>query len=348
VSTPKEKNRPVLVAIIAAGSAIVVALIGYLVPTLREPLLVSFTGAVRDRVTQRPIANARVAIAEDQNVPQRFTTDSEGVFHARLSKNAQNILLNVQADGYNDYTREGQSVRTGIEPIFLEPNQPAPPKQNTGKIVPDDAAQRQNSKSGAIVKPPEERRVQITNLSVSGAGPVGTWRGQNGKPFFMHGYDAVEISDRPGFDLPNGSSWTLEAWVYPTGDPRGHVVGKREGCKGGDGFYQISIDVNAPGTGMSVDPQYTPLNIWTQVAIVANGSEGWTSYANGTAVKTVWSPGWKIQNSGQFLIGGSGTCKLFIGAIDLVSLYARALSESEIRATYSSQRAEVLRNRIEN
>jgi hypothetical protein len=336
-----------LVAIIAAGSAIVVALIGYLVPTLREPLLVSFTGTVRDRMTQRPIANARVAIAEDQNVPQRFTTDSEGVFHTRLSKNAQNILLNVEADGYHDYTREGQSVRTGIEPIFLEPNQPAPPKQNTGKIVHDDAAQRQNSKDDAIVKPPEERRAQITNLSGSGTGLVGTWRGQNGRPFFIQGYGPVTISDRPGFYLPNGSSWTLEAWVYPIGDPRGHVVGKRDGCRGGDGFYQISIDANAPGTGMSVDPQFTPLNTWTQVAIVADG-DGWTSYANGHAVKTVWSPGWKIQNSGQFLIGGSGTCKLFIGAIDLVSLYARALSKSEIQATYSSQHAEVLHNWIEN
>jgi hypothetical protein len=347
VPTPKEKNRPVLVAIIAAGSAIIVALIGYLVPILREPSLVSFTGTVRDSITHRPIANARVAITEDQNVPQRFTTDSEGVFHARLSKNAQNLLLNVEADGYNYYSREGQSVRTGIEQIFLEPNQPAPPKQSTKKIAPDDAAPSQNSKSDAIVKPPEERRVQITNPG-SSAGLVGTWRGQNGRPFFIHGYGPVPISDRPGFDLPNGSSWTLEAWVYPTGDPRGHVVGKRDGCKGGDGFYQISIDANDPGTGMSVDPQFTPLNTWTQVAIVANGSEGWTSYANGMAVKTVWSPGWKIQNSGQFLIGGSGTCKLFIGAIDLVSLYARALSKSEIQATYSSQRVEVLRNRIEN
>jgi len=338
VPAPNEKNRPVLVAIITAASAIAVALIGYLVP---RQSLINFTGTVRDSMTHRPIADARVSIEVDQNVPQRLTTDSEGIFYARLSKNAQSILLNVEADGYNRYRLEVPSVRTGIETILLEPNQPAPPKQDAGKIVPD------NSKSGLIVKPPKEAKVQVS-LADSGAGLVGIWRGQNGKPFFVHGYDAVAIPDRLGFDLPNGSPWTLEAWIHPTGDPGGHVVGKRDGCTGGDGFYQISIDANAPNTGMSVDPQYTPPYTWTHVAIVANGSDGWTSYANGTRVKTVSSPGWRVQNSGRFLIGGSGTCKPFIGAIDLVSLYARALSASEIQTAYSSQRSEVLHNRIEN
>jgi hypothetical protein len=204
-----------------------------------------------------------------------------------------------------------------------------------------------NLKSDAIVKSLREWRVPITNLAGSGAGLVGTWRGPNGKPFFIHGNDSVAIPDRADFDLPNGSSWTLEAWVYPTEDPRGkHVVGKRDGCNGGGGFYQISINDDNPG--MSIDPQYTPLNTWTHVAIVGNGSEGWSSFANGVVVKTVSSPGWRIRNSGRFLIGGSGTCTLFIGAIDQVSLYARALSEAEIRSTYTSQSSEVLRNRIEH
>ncbi len=205
-----------------------------------------------------------------------------------------------------------------------------------------------NLKSDAIVKLLKEWRVPMTNLAGSGAGLVGTWRGPNGKPFFVHGYDAVAIPDRPGLDLPDGSSWTLEAWVYPTENPRGrHVVGKRDSCKGGDGFYQIGMDDSGPRTGLSINAQFTPLNTWTHVAIVAN-REGWISYANGTVVKTVSSPGWKIQNSGRFLIGGSGTCGIFIGAIDLVSMYSRTLAEAEIRAAYISQRSEILRNRIEH
>jgi hypothetical protein len=204
-----------------------------------------------------------------------------------------------------------------------------------------------NLKSDTIVKSLREWQVPITNLAGSGAGLVGTWRGPNGKPFFIRGNDAVAIPDRPGFDLPNGSSWTLEAWIYPTENPRGrHVVGKRDNCKGGDGFYQIGMDDSPPTTGLSINAQFTPVHTWTHVAIAAN-SEGWKSYANGTLVKTVSSPGWRIQNSGRLLIGGSGTCAMFSGAIDRVSMYSRTLSEAEIRAAYTSQRSEILRNRIE-
>lgn len=184
-------------------------------------------------------------------------------------------------------------------------------------------------------------------IVASTAGLVGAWRGPNGVPFFFHGNDVVAIPDQTGFNLPNGSPWTLEAWIYPTENPRGrHIVGKRDGCKG-PGFYQIAVDINAPETGVSVAPQYTPINTWTHVAIVADGRVGWSSYANGELVKTVFAPGWQVQSPGRFVIGGSGTCGIFVGVIGRVSLYQRALSEAEIQVTYSSQRSEVLHDRIE-
>jgi hypothetical protein len=181
----------------------------------------------------------------------------------------------------------------------------------------------------------------------STTGLVGVWRGRYGMPLYFQGNDDVVYPDQTGTDLPNGSSWTLEAWIYPIGNPSGmHIMGKRGYCNGNDGFYQIALDKNTPTTGMSVDPAFTPPQSWTHVAIAAS-STGWVSYVNGTAVKTVSAPGFRIQNNSQFMIGGSGIgCPHFKGAIDYVSLYSRALSESEILATYSTQRPHVLTEQI--
>jgi hypothetical protein len=171
-------------------------------------------------------------------------------------------------------------------------------------------------------------------------GLIGTWRGPDGKPFSFNGSNPIQVQDSPAFDLPDNSSWTLEAWVFPTtNDPRGHIVGKRGVCGAGSNFYQISIDHNAPGTGMGIDPQYTPMNTWTHVVLAATAGKGWEVYANGLLVKTVAAPRWRIRNSGHLMIGGSGTCRGFTGQIAEVSLYNRALTPAEIQKIYQATRA---------
>jgi hypothetical protein len=168
-------------------------------------------------------------------------------------------------------------------------------------------------------------------------GLVGTWAGPGGAPFQFNGTGTFEVPYSPGLDLPNGTSWTLSAWVLRQSDsmPQ-HIAGKRGICAGGAGFYQIAIDHNAPNQGMGIDPQYVPLNVWTNVAIAMNGNSGWIVYANGYPVKTVYAPGWTIQNGAPFRIGGAGTCAPFIGMINGVQLYARALRQGEILATLSA------------
>jgi hypothetical protein len=127
----EQKDKSVVVALIGAAAVLIAALIGYLAThhDKSDPALVAYTGKVKNSKSFKPVGNAFVAITEDQKVPQRFTTDSEGVFFAQLSKDTQTMLLEVKATGYQDYSRRGPTVRTGSEDIFLEPVPVQPEKQ---------------------------------------------------------------------------------------------------------------------------------------------------------------------------------------------------------------------------
>src|SRR5580692_4754545 len=100
------KSPAVKAAWIAAASAILVAVIGYFATVHPTPEFVSYTGTVKDANTLKPVAHASVAITEDQKVPERFTTDSEGVFFAKLSKDTQTMVVEVEAPGYQNYSRQ--------------------------------------------------------------------------------------------------------------------------------------------------------------------------------------------------------------------------------------------------
>ena len=140
---PPGKDNSVKVALIGMAGVILAALIGYFATRPTTSDLVAYAGTVKDAKTHKPLRNALVGITEDQNVPQRFTTDSEGVFFARLSKATQTMLLEITADGYQDYSRRGPTVRTGTEDIFLEPVSPPPDPSRDAearKILSDYAA----------------------------------------------------------------------------------------------------------------------------------------------------------------------------------------------------------------
>jgi hypothetical protein len=140
---PPGKDNSVKVALIGMAGVILAALIGYFATRPTTSDLVAYAGTVKDAKTHKPLRNALVGITEDQNIPQRFTTDSEGVFFARLSKATQTMLLEITADGYQDYSRRGPTVRTGTEDIFLEPVSPPPDPSRDAearKILSDYAA----------------------------------------------------------------------------------------------------------------------------------------------------------------------------------------------------------------
>jgi hypothetical protein len=124
---PVKKNE-ILVALIGAVAVVAAALIAARCasrPGSPEPKQVSKTGRVLDANSGRPIANAKVSIEQDQQVPQIHNTDSEGIFHLTVPESANSIRLRVEADKYIITTRNVPITRTGIEEIKLPP-MPAP------------------------------------------------------------------------------------------------------------------------------------------------------------------------------------------------------------------------------
>jgi hypothetical protein len=132
------KQNSIKVALISAAGAVVAALIGYFAP-FHKPELIAFTGKVKEAGSFKAIGNAQVEIEEDQKLPQRFVTDSEGVFFAQLSPGAQIMFLEIKAAGYKDYSRRGLAVRSGSEVILLErvaTPENSEPQQGRPKEVP--------------------------------------------------------------------------------------------------------------------------------------------------------------------------------------------------------------------
>src|SRR5205823_11397568 len=97
------------------------------------------------------------------------------------------------------------------------------------------------------------------------------------------------------------------------------ITGSGKGLFIGDGIG------NEVTTGQDL-----PLNTWTHLAGAFDGST-YRFYINGTlagmAAGTLGPP-----NNASLLIGRSGTCERFVGLIDEVELFNRALSQPEIQA----------------
>jgi hypothetical protein len=181
---------------------------------------------------------------------------------------------------------------------------------------------------------------EVQRTTESAPGLIATWRAQDGNALYFDGKHVVQVPASPALDLADGSAWTLEAWVFAVGGslPQ-HVAGKRSNCGEPNAFYQLAIDHNGAGKGMGIEAKDVATNAWAHLAIAADGATGWTAYVNGAVVKRVDVPAQALRNPGPFIIGGSGTCNRFIGLVDEVSLFNRALSEADVKARYQAASA---------
>ena len=164
-------------------------------------------------------------------------------------------------------------------------------------------------------------------------------------------YTGVKIADQSAYALTN--SLTIEGWVRPRGNS--YMIFFRGDSRPGLDPYSISMQANSNvvfsitdsgGNGASVVTSLA-YNQWTHLAATLDGAAGTLNfYTNGvlaaqtfTSVRPIGaltgsSPGVGIGN-----LNDGGNNFPFLGDIDEIALYNRALSAAEIQSIYTANYA---------
>jgi hypothetical protein len=166
-------------------------------------------------------------------------------------------------------------------------------------------------------------------------------------------YVGVQIPDQPAYALTK--SLTVEAWIRPRGNGyviffRGdHRPGLDPYCLSLDGNMNLSFGICAEDGNSASVKTHVDQGAWIHVAGVLDDGTGTISlYTNGVlaaqlattvrpfgALLPDQSPGIGIGN-----VNDGGNNFPFIGDIDEVGLYDRALSADEVNAIYAEHAAD--------
>ena len=161
-------------------------------------------------------------------------------------------------------------------------------------------------------------------------------------------YNGIQIADQPAYALTN--SLTIEGWVRPRGD--GYNIFWRGDNRPGMDPYSLGMSgsninlwiTDQNGNSATVGTPI-PYYAWTHVAATLDGNSGNMSiYINGVLAAQTNS---SIRPFGQLIPGDSPGVGIgnvndgvnnfpFIGDIDEISLYSRALPPAEIQALYNA------------
>jgi hypothetical protein len=150
----------------------------------------------------------------------------------------------------------------------------------------------------------------------------------------------IEIADNNAIDL--SGSFTLEAWIYPTGTGSGDVQGgiilnkenSYEIARFGDGTIQFALSQSGAGGWVWTNTGLTaPLNQWSHMSIIKNGTSI-TAYLNGLNSYTDnVQPATLTANVQSLWIGGRiMSSQFFAGYIDEVRIWNIARTQAEIRS----------------
>jgi hypothetical protein len=186
-------------------------------------------------------------------------------------------------------------------------------------------------------------------------GNAGFTLGKVGQAFLLNGNTGsiVEVPDALNLNFTPTSPMTIELWARKTSTQWAmHIVGKRDNCGltsdpdisygmgwvsgwGQNGLFFGWQGSDAMTWGGEAD---LPLNVWTHLASTFDGTT-LKIYINGSLAAI--SPGTLGPSFPvPFKMGDLGTCGSFgtgfVGLLDEVSLYNRALTAEEIQAIYSA------------
>lgn|GEM_PF-932053 len=178
-------------------------------------------------------------------------------------------------------------------------------------------------------------------------GGVSFTAGEVGHAFSFDGSGFVQIPTAPSLNFTGTSPMTVELWAYTTVTQTSFsFLGKRDTGCGLTWEYQMAYD---PNNGLhfnsdSGGPTYSggvfthlpfPLNTWMHLTATFDGST-FLFYTNGVVAATGTGTLGPLNNA-PLMLGSSGGCGVpFVGLLDEVTLYNRALSSSEIQSIYLS------------
>jgi len=174
---------------------------------------------------------------------------------------------------------------------------------------------------------------------------VGGQHGTLGTVTFAAGKvgQAFDFAVSSGVALPTltlGTSYSLEAWIFPTaGGGYRHILSNNYASSSGFGALYFKDDHIeywwngfTPITSMAGT---VPLNTWTHVALTY-GSNLSRLYLNGVLVATSISHTEYFENALRIGYAAVASDLAFSGKIDEVSLYKRTLLLSEVQSTYNA------------
>jgi hypothetical protein len=174
-------------------------------------------------------------------------------------------------------------------------------------------------------------------------GTVEFEHGYYGDAFVLDGWSAVKVRPYRDLDFGYGQPFTYAMWVYNerTRAEAYHIFGKRHLCGRGASFdYQYLVQSGRQGLltydcGATAVPR-PPSGEWQHIVAGYDGSAFFV-YVDGELVAT--SPMCAEEEmpvlGGELRIGSSGTCGTinhqgFVGLVDEVMLWNRALTEDEV------------------
>lgn len=168
-------------------------------------------------------------------------------------------------------------------------------------------------------------------------------------PVFSQQY-AVSLNGSSGFiDVPDNnaidlnSSFTLEAWIFPTGNgsqpSEGGMIFNKENsyelARFANGVLHYAVSANGNGTDWFwvSTGLVAPLNRWSHVALVKNGTNI-TFYLNAANSFTAAAPASLAANTSALRLGNrSNAAHYFQGFIDNPRVWNIALPQSSLKRT---------------
>jgi hypothetical protein len=169
--------------------------------------------------------------------------------------------------------------------------------------------------------------------------------GKVGQAFSLDGSDDSVVAPATAALV---SSFTVEAWINPSSLASNPVVFER----GGSTVDRIGLQLLTSGTiggymdsnsGFNVSGGSIPINGFTHIAYVLNDAANSASlYVNGVLVASASETRSPNGGLGPLTIGNSplsGFVDFFVGLVDELSIYNRALSASEISDIFNADTA---------